>query len=72
MKEVWNEVVDCGIYANVNGVMTEIWSCSSIQEARNLIHNNWLEGEDMYLEIVNHATGKILCYFEDDNENNEV
>lgn len=66
MKEVWNEVCDCGVYANVQGVMTEICSCSSVQQARDFVRENWVEGEGMYVEIINHDTGKILCYFEDD------
>ena len=66
MKEVWNEVCDCGVYANVQGVMTEICSCYSIQQARDFVRENWVEGEGMYVEIINHTTGNILCYFEDD------
>lgn len=71
MKEVWNEVVDCGVYANVNGVMTEICPCSSVQQAREFVHNNWVEGEGMYVEIINNLTGEILCYFEDSEPKSE-
>lgn len=66
MREVWNSVGECGVYAKVGEDMELIAVCPSIQSARNYVRDNWVEGEGMYVEIINHATGKILCYFEDD------
>lgn len=65
MREIWNSTGKYGIYGNVNGTMELILECPSIQSARSFIHKNWIEGEDMYLEIIDQMTGKVLCYFED-------
>lgn len=67
MREVWNSVGECGVYAKVGEDMELIVVCPSIQSARNFVRDNWVDGEGMYAEIVDHTTGEILCYFEDED-----
>lgn len=66
MREVWNFVGECGVYAKIGDGMELIAICPSIQSARNYVRDNWVDGEGIYV-IVDHTTGKILCYFEDED-----
>ncbi len=72
MKEVWNARggEGFGVYASAgDGDMMLVTVRDSIQDARIFVRDNWVDGEGLYVEIVDHGTGEILCYFEDEEDN---
>lgn len=72
MREVWNSFGEYGVYTKVNDRDMQIVTvCHSIQSARNYVRDNWVDGEGMYAEIIDHTTGEILCYFEDEDYKEE-
>ncbi len=62
MKVTFCSVGEYGVYDSMN---LRVATFKTIHEALQFIYDNWVENEDFYSQVVDEATGEVICFAHD-------